>query len=105
MYRSQIERTVQRGDVRSTTLLLRNIGQASLRIFAVSLTPNIRSERTYTDKMHAVLALLNDAEWVKWSDNEIARRCAVSQPFVSKIRPTYHGFKIERTVYRRTPRT
>ena len=46
------------------------------------------------------MVLLNDAEWVKWSDNEIARRCAVSQPFVSKIRPTYNGFKIERTVQR-----
>lgn len=33
-------------------------------------------------------AFLNDAEWAKWSDGEIARQCHVSQPFVSKFRPT-----------------
>lgn len=42
--------------------------------------------RTNEDKRRAVMSLLNDSEWVQWSDNEIARRCKVSQPFVSKIR-------------------
>jgi hypothetical protein len=30
--------------------------------------------------------LLQDEEWASWSDREIARRCAVSQPLVSRIR-------------------
>lgn len=46
--------------------------------------------RTNDDKRRAVMTLLNDAEWVNWSDNEIARRCMVSQPFVSKLRPETH---------------
>lgn len=42
--------------------------------------------RTPADKRRAVLVLLQDDEWSQWSDNEIARRCGVSQPFVSKLR-------------------
>ena len=42
--------------------------------------------RTPEDKRQAVDTLLADAEWAKWSDGEIAVRCAVSQPFVSKRR-------------------
>ena len=38
------------------------------------------------DKRKAVLTLLEDEEWSKWSDNEIAQKCEVSQPFVSKLR-------------------
>lgn len=29
---------------------------------------------------------MSDAEWAKWSDNEIGKRCFVSQPFVSTLR-------------------
>lgn len=36
--------------------------------------------------MSAVLTLLNDEERAKWSDGEIAKRCALSQPFVSALR-------------------
>lgn len=31
------------------------------------------------------MVLLNDSEWVKWSDREIARRYAVDNSFVSKL--------------------
>ncbi len=34
------------------------------------------------------MTLLNDEEWGKWSDSEIARRCAVSHTFVSSFRPS-----------------
>lgn len=34
----------------------------------------------------AVLTLLHDPEWAKWSDREIARRCAVDHVFVGKMR-------------------
>ncbi|MCC7275806.1 MAG: hypothetical protein IT561_24260 [Alphaproteobacteria bacterium] len=43
--------------------------------------------RTNQDKRRAVMALLDDPEWAAWSDGEISRRCAVSQPFVGKLRP------------------
>jgi len=42
--------------------------------------------RTHADKRKAVEMMLSDSEWAQWSDNEIARRCNVSQPFVSEIR-------------------
>lgn len=32
------------------------------------------------------MVLLADEEWKMWSDNEVAKRCAVSQPFVSFTR-------------------
>lgn len=60
--------------------------------------------RTNADKRRAVEALLRDEEWGKWSDREIARRCAVTQPFVSSVRKelTDNGFQmsVERTVER-----
>lgn len=44
--------------------------------------------RTNADKRRAVQTLLEDVEWAKWSDREIARRCAVSDRLVNSIRPT-----------------
>lgn len=38
------------------------------------------------DKRKIVVEMLQDAEWSKWSDREIANQCHVSQPFVSKLR-------------------
>jgi hypothetical protein len=42
--------------------------------------------RTNADKRKAVETLLSDEEWASWSDNQVAKCCQVSQPFVSKIR-------------------
>jgi hypothetical protein len=42
--------------------------------------------RSNADKRRAVTTLLEDEEWGKWSDREIARRCKVSNTFVSKLR-------------------
>ena len=42
--------------------------------------------RTNADKRHAVMLLLNDEEWVTWSDSEIARKCAVYHSFVGRMR-------------------
>lgn len=43
--------------------------------------------RTNDDKRRAVLTLLGDTEWSKWSDGEIAKRCAVSREYVNRLRP------------------
>ncbi|MDF5722998.1 MAG: ParB N-terminal domain-containing protein [Rhizonema sp. PD37] len=42
--------------------------------------------RSRDDKRRAVMTLLNDPEWHKWSDREIARRCCVSHDFVNRTR-------------------
>jgi DNA (cytosine-5)-methyltransferase 1 len=42
--------------------------------------------RSRADKRRAVTMLLNDPEWSKWSDREIARQCKVSNRFVSNLR-------------------
>lgn len=42
--------------------------------------------RTNEDKRRAVLTLLEDDEWSRWSNREIARRCAVSESLVRSLR-------------------
>lgn len=42
--------------------------------------------RSDDDKRRAVLTLLEDEEWGRWSDRTIAGRCGVSHPFVARIR-------------------
>jgi transcriptional regulator with XRE-family HTH domain len=42
--------------------------------------------RSNEDKQRAVMILLKDAEWAKWSDRQIAERCGVSNAFVSRLR-------------------
>ena len=53
--------------------------------------------RTNADKRRAVERLLRDDEWAKWSDREIARRCAVSNNFVSEFRRSLSSDDSERT--------
>lgn len=44
-----------------------------------------------------MLRLLEDEEWSAWSDREIARRCAVSNNFVSSLRPSLSTVDSEKT--------
>lgn len=65
-------------------------------LYAVGANAKHGLRRTNADKRRAVTMLLDDEIWWQWSDKEIARRCAVSQPFVSKVRrelTTYNGYK------------
>lgn len=57
--------------------------------------------RTNADKRRAVLALLQDDEWAQWSDREIARRCNVSNRFVSNLRGavTVNGSQLAERTY------
>jgi hypothetical protein len=41
---------------------------------------------TNADTRRAVLMLLQDEEWAAWSDNAVAKACAVSQPLAAKVR-------------------
>jgi hypothetical protein len=69
--------------------------QRDAMLHAASANASHGLRRTNADKRRAVLALLQDPEWSQWSDGEIAKRCAVSQPFVSGLR---HAFAPERNV-------
>lgn len=42
--------------------------------------------RTNADKRRSVMMLLNDSEWSRWSDREIARKCGVSPDTVNRYR-------------------
>jgi hypothetical protein len=63
--------------------------QRDAMLHAASANASHGLRRTNADKRRAVLALLQDPEWSQWSDGEIARRCAVSQPFVSGLRKDF----------------
>ncbi len=56
-------------------------------LFACGANASHGLRRTNADKRRAVETLLKDAEWATWSDSEIARRCAVTHPFVAGLRP------------------
>lgn len=55
-------------------------------LFSVSANATHGLRRTDADKRRAVLRLLNDAEWGKWSASVIAEQAGVTQPFVSGLR-------------------
>lgn len=56
-------------------------------LFSVGANATHGLRRTNEDKRRAVMTLLKDPEWSRWSDSEIARRCAVSAEMVRKARP------------------
>ena len=64
-------------------------------LYAAGANASHGLRRTNEDKKRAVKALLEDEEWSKWSDREIARRCHVTHPFVGDMRKelTGNGFQ------------
>lgn len=58
-------------------------------LYSVGSNANHGLRRTKADKRKAVEMLLSDAEWVQWSDREIAKQCAVSHTFVASVRASY----------------
>jgi hypothetical protein len=72
-------------------------------LFSVGANGLHGHRRTNEDKKRAVKTLLDDDEWKKMSDREIARLCGVTHPFVSSLRSVSgNGFQISepRTVTR-----
>jgi hypothetical protein len=55
-------------------------------LYSVGVNATHGLRRTNADKRRAVERLLRDEEWSKWSDREIARKCAVGNKFVGDIR-------------------
>jgi hypothetical protein len=56
------------------------------KLHAVGANASHGLRRTNEDKRRAVLMLLNDDEWRRWSDSEIARKCFVSHMTVQRHR-------------------
>jgi hypothetical protein len=63
-----------------------NGSQREAILFAVGANQANGQRRTNADKRRAVETLLNDEEWVKWSDREIAEKAGVSHQTVNNIR-------------------
>ena len=76
---SEIQAEVHQGTVRDAIL------------YSVGANGNHGQRRTNDDKRRAVKTLLNDAEWSRWSDREIARQCAVDHKTVAGLRPKPSG--------------
>jgi hypothetical protein len=55
--------------------------------------------RSHSDKHRAVMMLLNDEEWRKWSTREIAKRCSVSKSFVADLRKSLSATDSEERTY------
>lgn len=66
-------------------------------LFSVGANATHGLQRTNEDKRRAAMALLQDSEWQKWSNGEIAKRCGVSSMFVGKLRGelSINGLEIE----------
>lgn len=69
-------------------------------LYSVGANASHGHRRSNADKRRAVQTMLNDPEWSGWSDREIARRCSVTHPFVSGLRPSGNDCQMDRTVER-----
>lgn len=56
------------------------------RLYAAGANATHGLRRTNVDKRRAALTLLQDEEWQRWSNREIARQCGVTHTFVAKLR-------------------
>jgi len=66
-------------------------GERDALAFALGANRDHGLPRTVADKRNAVYIALADVEWSKLSDVKIASMCAVTQPFVSKVRHELAG--------------
>lgn len=61
-------------------------GRRDAILYAARANQQHGLRRTNADKRRAVETLLSDPEWSAWTDNRIAAKVGVSQPFVSRMR-------------------
>ena len=55
-------------------------------LFSVGANAQHGKRRTNADKRRAVLTLLEDREWVKWSNVQVSKQCSVGESFVRSLR-------------------
>jgi hypothetical protein len=86
----------------SMTQIAATVKQGTLRdavLYSVGVNATHGLRRTSADKRRAVMTLLEDGEWSKWSDREIARRCGVHHQMVGKIRGSLDESSSEKRTY------
>ena len=78
-----------------------NVRNAILHSVGANASHGLR--RTNLDKRNSVEKLLIDVEWQLWSDRKIADKCAVSHPFVAKVRVDLSGndYQIQERTFER----
>ncbi len=78
-----------------------NVRDAILHSVGANASHGLR--RTNLDKRNSVEKLLIDVEWQLWSDRKIADKCAVSHPFVAKVRVDLSGndYQIQKRTFER----
>jgi hypothetical protein len=72
--------------VEEVDCLLKHGTQRDAVLWSVGANSTHGLRRSNQDKRNAVSKLLGDAEWVQWSDREIAKRCGVGHDMVAKHR-------------------
>ena len=60
-------------------------------LFAVGANATHGLRRSNGDRRKAVMALLTDKQWARWSNRQIARQCQVSCALVSVLRQAVEG--------------
>jgi hypothetical protein len=65
---------------------VRPVGPREARLYAAGANTTHGLRRTNADKRNAVMILLQDEEWRRWSDSRIARHCGVSPTTVGTLR-------------------
>jgi protein gp37 len=65
---------------------VRNGGLRDAILYSLGANNDHGMRRSNYDKRRSVERALNDPEWNKWSDSEIARRCKVSNHLVDELR-------------------
>ena len=106
-YRTVAAETIK---MREISCDVRQGTQRDAILYSVGANATHGLRRTNEDKRRAVMMLLNDPKWAKWSDREIARRCVVDNSFVSRMResiqpaPSVDKQQIEQPVERTVQR-
>lgn len=75
--------------VANLTTIAANVREGTMReavLHSIGANTTHGLKRSNADKHRAVGMLLKDEEWSQWSDREVARRCGVSNDFVSRLR-------------------
>lgn len=61
-------------------------------LFSLGANAKHGLRRSNADKRKAVSVLLNDPEWAAWSENDIAKRCCVSNHLVADVKKSLTSF-------------
>mgnify|MGYP001019214325 CR=1 FL=1 len=85
--------------VEGKTTILADVRQGTLRdavLASLGANSDHGLQRSDDDKRQVVMRMLEDAEWVKWSNAEIARQCDVSAGLVARLRDSISNSVIDR---------